>query len=337
MRIKRIMKELKRRRIGAALFGKQENIMALTGVSPSSALLKVDSRGACLYTDFRYFAEIRRKRPDLEIGDLARLSKEGLPGVRRIGYEADIAHSKFLALEKANPNSRLVEVGSIVASLRAVKTKDEIAKISKAERLTVKIWREASSSFRPGMTEIDMARKIRSLMAEYSDGEAFNTIVCIGANAAECHHVPDGTKWSGKEPILVDMGVRLDGVCSDLTRNLVPDTVSGEYRKVYAIVAKANRAAIAAVKAGMAAKDLDAVARKIISDAGYANCFGHSLGHGVGYEIHEAPTVSSKNPAVLEPGMVITIEPGIYLEGRLGVRIEDLVLVTQSGCKVLSR
>jgi Xaa-Pro aminopeptidase len=143
--------------------------------------------------------------------------------------------------------------------------------------------------------------------------------------------------WNGREPVLVDMGVRLNGYCSDLTRNLVPKSVRGLYRRVYALVEEANRAAIAAVKPGMTAAKLDKVARDIIKKGGFGRCFGHSLGHGVGYEIHEAPTVSAKSTAVIEPGMIFTVEPGIYLEGNLGVRIEDMVLVTEDGCEVLSR
>jgi Xaa-Pro aminopeptidase len=134
------------------------------------------------------------------------------------------------------------------------------------------------------------------------------------------------------------MGVKLAGFCSDLTRNLVSGSVRGLYRKVYRLVEEANRAAIAAVRPGITAAKLDKVARDIIKAGGFGKCFGHSLGHGVGYEIHEAPTVSAKNKEMsLMPGMIITIEPGIYLEGNLGVRIEDLVLVTEDGCEVLSR
>ncbi len=147
--------------------------------------------------------------------------------------------------------------------------------------------------------------------------------------------MPDDTVWRRGEPLLVDMGVKLDGVCSDMTRN-VKAAHDPEYAKVYDIVLKANEAAIAAARPGITAGALDAVARKIIRKAGYGKAFGHSLGHGVGYEIHEEPCAKQKSKTVLEPGMFVTIEPGIYLEGRLGVRIEDLVLITTTGCEVLS-
>jgi Xaa-Pro aminopeptidase len=219
-----------------------------------------------------------------------------------------------------------------------VKTPEELDAIRSAEKLNLEIWNEAKNRFRVGNTEREMAAIIKHLMIERGDGEAFDTIVCVGANAAECHHRPDDTPWNGREPILVDMGVKLAGVCSDLTRNIVPENIRGLYRKVFALVEAANQAAIAAVKPGITAARLDKVARDIITKGGFGKCFGHSLGHGVGYEIHEAPAISKRgNKTRLEPGMVFTIEPGIYLEGNLGVRIEDMVVVTDSGCEVLSR
>jgi Xaa-Pro aminopeptidase len=132
------------------------------------------------------------------------------------------------------------------------------------------------------------------------------------------------------------MGVKLCGYASDMTRNLISEKMSGLYKKVYGIVERAQKKAICAASPGLSAKDLDSVARKVIARSGYAKAFGHSLGHGVGLEIHEAPFASKKSDAVLKPGMVITIEPGIYLDGKLGVRIEDLVLITEQGCEILS-
>ena len=174
-------------------------------------------------------------------------------------------------------------------------------------------------------------------MIDRGEGEAFETIVCVGANAAECHHIPDGTVWDGREPVLVDMGVKLDGFCSDMTRCFGGVRRGGGlYAKIYSLVKRANLAAIAAVRPGMTCRALDKVARDVIAQAGYGRYFGHSLGHGVGLEIHERPFISGRSRERLEPGMVFTIEPGVYLEGRLGVRIEDVVLVTADGCEVLT-
>ena len=257
----------------------------------------------------------------------------------RLGFERAISAGLYLKLQTLFRGAKLVEAEDEVLNLRAVKTVDEITRIAAAEALNDAIWRDAQKDFRAGMTEKEMQRIIRAHMNARGDGEAFETIVCAGANAAECHHVPDDTVWHKGEPLLVDMGVKLDGVCSDMTRCIRPSrscAVSAEYEKIYSIVLEANMAAIAAAKPGMTGKALDKVARDVIRKAGYGKAFGHSLGHGVGYEIHEMPTASSKGETELKPGMLVTIEPGIYLEGKLGVRIEDLVLITTTGCEVLS-
>ena len=328
-RIDRLAEIAARHRLDDVLVFNEADIRALTGIECDSACLTLKA----FYTDFRYAAMVHRLAPWLKVRDIRRLKPRG----RRVGYCPSLSHARFLKLQNAAKGAEFVDVENEIKALRMVKTPEEREGIRAAEKLNVEIWNEAKEMFRAGMTEREMARIIKRLMVERGDGEAFETIVCVGANAAECHHRPDDTVWNGREPVLVDMGVKLGGYCSDLTRNLVPKSVRGLYRRVYALVEEANRAAVAAVKPGMTAAKLDKVARDIIKNGGFGKCFGHSLGHGVGYEIHEAPTVSVKGRTVIEPGMIFTIEPGIYLEGNLGVRIEDMVLVTENGCEVLSR
>lgn len=326
---------MRRRRLDALVIAGVFNLKAIAGVESDNACLVAAPKGRfALFTDFRYMSAVKRTAPSLVVRDIARFA---LPsGARRVGYERDIAHSRFLELSKAARRAKFVEIDRDLAQLRAEKTTDEIAAISRAAALNSRIWAMAQERFRPGMTEREMARVVKSLMARLGDGEAFNTIVCVGANAAECHHVPDDTRWNGREAILVDMGVRLGGYCSDMTRCIPPKRQSSLYRRVYSLVKSANEAAIAAIAPGKRARDIDAVARKIIRQAGFGKCFGHSLGHGVGVEVHEGPVCSVKSDWVLKEGMVVTVEPGVYLEGNLGVRIEDLVLVTKTGPRVLS-
>jgi Xaa-Pro aminopeptidase len=322
-----------------AIVADEANILSLAGVKCDSACLAVTPRETRLFTDFRYFAEIRRTAPWIKTGDISRLGGSkpfSKKKFSRVGYESSIAHSRFLKFEKAFPGAEFVDVLSEVSALRAVKTTREIDAIREAAELNDRIWREVSAKFKPGMTERDMAREIKLAMVRLGDGEAFATIVCIGRNAAECHHVPDDTVWNGKEPILVDMGVKLRGYCSDMTRCIKPARKSAAYSKVYDAVLEANRLATAAAKPGMTGRELDAIARRHLSRCGFGKAFGHSLGHGVGFEVHEAPAVSKKSKSVLEPGMIVTIEPGVYLEGNLGVRIEDLVVITEDGCEPLS-
>ena len=333
-----------KKRLDAILLFGEANVRAVTDVTCDNGCLVVRPGEAPVFlTDFRYVPMAHRVAPWLKTVQLrrgqtfAQAAKRLLPrGVRRLGYEGSVPASRYLSLEKAFRRAALVDVAEDVLALRAVKTLPEIAKITEAVALNDEIWLLARKEIHPGMTEKDIQRVIRGFMNALGDGEAFETIVCAGANAAECHHVPDDTVWRRGEPLLVDMGVKFQGVCSDMTRN-VKAARDPEYAKVYGIVLAANEAAIAAAKPGITAGALDKVARDVIRKAGYGKAFGHSLGHGVGYEIHEEPTARAKSRTVLEPGMFVTIEPGIYLEGKLGVRIEDLALITPDGCRVITR
>jgi Xaa-Pro aminopeptidase len=374
-RLESLARRAVRRRLDAVLLFGEANIRSVTDVICDNGCLVVSPHEATTFiTDFRYVPMAHRVAPWLKTVQLKRgqsfadAAKAVLPrGVRRLGYEGSVPTNRYLSIRKAFRRAELVDVAEDVLALRAVKTLPEIAKITRAVALNDEIWSLARKEIRPGMTEKDIQRVIRGFMNALGDGEAFETIVCAGANAAECHHVPDDTVWRRGEPLLVDMGVKLDGVCSDMTRciglkiedlrlknegctrassknrrgkkilNPQSSIFNQEYSKIYSIVLEANRAAIAAARPGMTCGALDKVARDIIRKAGYGKAFGHSLGHGVGYEIHEEPTARAKSKTVLEPGMFVTIEPGIYLEGKLGVRIEDLVLITPDGCKVITR
>ena len=339
MRTEELKKIAQRRKLDLVLAADQANIRALTGINCDNAILQFAIRNSQftieLFTDFRYIPMVHRVAPKLKCRDIKSLGKGEKGKGKRIGYESTISHARFLEWQKKFPKAKFVDISKDLAAIRAVKTPDEIAALRAAEKLNCEIWETARGKFKAGMTERQMARIIQKLMIEHGEGEAFDTIVCIGKNAAECHHEPDDTVWNGREPVLVDIGVKLNGVCSDLTRNLIPHP-SSLYRKVYSLVLKANLAAIAAAKPGMTGKALDKVARDVIKKGGFGKCFGHSLGHGVGYEIHESPYASKKGDMVLKPGMLVTIEPGIYLEDNLGVRIEDLILITETGCEVLS-
>ena len=333
MRMDSLLRLANRRRLDQFLLCEPANVRAFTGVASDSAVVTRDA----IYTDFRYLPAARRMSKGLAVRDIKRL-KGALPrsAGRRIGFESSIPHSRFLLLSGLFPRAKFVDISKELGEIRAVKTADEIAALCAAAKLSAEIWKEASGRFAAGMSELDMARAIRRLMVERGDGEAFQTIVCVGKNAAECHHEPDGTVWDGREPVLVDMGVKLGGVCSDMTRNIVPRRPTPRYRQAYDLVRRAHDAAIEAARPGITARQLDAVARNVIRAGGLGRRFGHALGHGVGYEIHEAPTVSKRCDMVLKEGMVFTIEPGVYVEGDFGIRIEDTVLLTSTGCEVIT-
>ena len=338
---------LRRRNISIAMVFGETNQRGLAGFGCDNGILCVDSflsfPKPLYFTDFRYIPAVKREAPWLKVYDISKFNvRDFVPakGAFKVGFEGSIPASRYIELQKAfGKRAKFVDIANDVLMLRAVKTPAEIAKLAAAEALNDKIWGQALKEFKPGMTEKDMQRIIRAWMNALGDGEAFETIVCVGANAAECHHVPDDTMWRKGEPLLVDMGVKLDGYCSDMTRCIrsrEPGMRGAKYNEIYDLVLAANRAAIDAVKPGITGKKLDSVARKIISRAGFGKYFGHALGHGVGLYIHELPVASKRSDTVLKPGMLVTIEPGVYIEGELGVRIEDLVLVTKDGCEVLS-
>ena len=346
------MRLARRRRLDAVVLFGQKNILSLTGIDCDNGALVIADGRIRYATDFRYVPAVRRLAPGFPVtdchrdlnGTVLRFLRDVRP-LRRIGFEGDVPASRYLDLAKRLPRAKFIDIGSEILDLRAVKTPEEIARLTTTVALNDRIWSMAQKDFRSGMTEKDIQRIIRAYMNALGDGESFETIVCAGANAAECHHVSDDTVWRKGEPLLVDMGVKLDGVCSDMTRCIPAGgkKIKGkkgqtsEYNKIYRLVRKANLAAIAAAKPGVTGRQLDAVARRIIRKAGYGKAFGHALGHGVGYEIHESPVASPRSVTVLRPGMTFTIEPGIYLPGKLGVRIEDLVVITKTGCEVLSR
>jgi Xaa-Pro aminopeptidase len=318
----------------------RKNLKAFAGLDCDNGILRIEKKSrktaqAVFYTDFRYASAARRVCRGIEVEDIKnfRLSKKS----SRVGYEISVPHSRFVDLAKFCPSASFVDISEGIAKIRAVKTPEEIKALRDAIALNDKIWTLAQKKFKYGMTELEMARIIKTLFAKYSDGEAFNTIVCVGKNAAECHHEPDNTVWRESDPLLVDMGLMLNGYCSDMTRNILPRRPSKLYRKVYDLVKKANYEAAKAIKPNVKASDIDKIARNIIKDGGFGECFGHSLGHGVGLQVHEGPILSKKSDWTLEEGMIFSVEPGIYLEDNLGVRIEDLVLVTNNGYEVLTQ
>ena len=347
-RLAAFVTRLRRRHLTVAIVCGEANQKGLFGFGCDNGRLCVPSDGSApvFYTDFRYIPEARRKTPWMRVRPLSRFTADvsGLlrGGPQKVGYEGSITASKFLELKKLFRRAAFVDVGKELLLLRAVKTPHEIAKIAAAVALNDRIWREVRREIKPGMTEKEIQRIIRAWMNALGDGEAFETIVCAGANAAECHHVPDDTVWRRGDSLLVDMGVKLDGYCSDMTRCIRgtagrKNGIPSRYDEIYALVLSANRAAVAAARPGITGQDLDAVARRVIAKAGYGKLFGHGLGHGVGLEIHEYPVLSKRFTTALKPGMFVTIEPGIYIEGELGVRIEDLVLITKDGCEVVSQ
>ena len=343
-RMKRLVKLVKRLKLDAVLFFDELTNYYFTGLSSDNGVLEVRAKDEPVYrTDFRYLVMAKRVAPWLKSEALWRPKDEAavlegiFEGARRIGYEGSLSAARYKSLEGALPSVEWVDVRSHLLALRAVKSPAEQQAIRKAVAYNDAVLQSWIPHRKEGETEWEIRTRLRGLMDYVGQGEAFDTIVCVGKNGAECHHEPDETVYTKGKPLLIDMGVKVDHYCSDMTRCLCWGKPAKLFLELHRIVHEANRAAIAAVKPGAVCADIDAVARGIIEKAGYGKAFAHSLGHGVGLFIHESPSFAPLCKTVLEPGMVITVEPGVYLPGRAGVRLEDMVLVTKTGCEVLTQ
>jgi Xaa-Pro aminopeptidase len=349
-RQKKLREHLARTRFDALLVSHLPNMRYLCGFTGSAGLLLVEESGSVFFTDVRYDTQAHEevKSAKVVIARQAALAAVAeWMGKRRktrrpssIALEADhstLAERKRL-IELLPEGIRLKESSSVVENLRMVKDADELAKIRAAVDLGAKLFDRALEVLRPGMKEVEVAAEME-LAARRAGAEAmsFPTIIAAGQRSAlphgraSSHTIPSGAF------VVCDFGVILDGYCSDQTRTVwVGSSVGSDTRQAYEAVRQAQQAAIDAVRPGVTTGQVDAAARKVLQRVGLGRYFTHSTGHGVGLEIHEAPRVASGQTQVLEPRMVITIEPGVYFPGKWGVRIEDMVVVTSAGREVLT-
>jgi Xaa-Pro aminopeptidase len=269
--------------------------------------------------------------------DVAEILKE--IGAKRVGFEDEaLSVADFRKLgEEAGHTVEWAPLEGAIADLRMIKDSAEIEAIAKACAITDQALASALSRLEPGDTELDLKRSLEDAMrALGADGPGFGTIVASGPNAARPHHSSGSRQIERGEPIIIDMGAEVDGYRADLTRTVCLGEPTPELAKVYNVVLDAHRAAIASVRAGKTGKEIDDAARNVIAAAGYGDQFIHGLGHGVGLRIHEGPSASQRSSHVLAAGMTLTIEPGIYIPGWGGVRIENLVVVEENGCRDLT-
>jgi Xaa-Pro aminopeptidase len=336
------------REIEALLVSTPENRRYMSGFTGSAGYLLISRKDAVLATDFRYIEQSQQQAPDFSIeriaGSLAWLpDKMSEMGVRTIGFESDhmtvAIHSKMTkALEEGGSEATMVATTGIVEELRAVKTPEEIELLTRAVEIADAAMDRVGPTIEPGMTEEQVAWELEKTMRELgAEGPSFETIVGAGPNGALPHHRADGTVIKTGDPVVIDMGARYQGYCSDLTRTLFVGEPDDAFREIYNTVLRAQLEAEARVTAGMTGKETDAIARDIIVQAGHGDNFGHSLGHGIGLAVHESPGVGPNSDGTIEDGMVFTVEPGIYMPGWGGVRIEDMAVMENGRARVLSR
>jgi Xaa-Pro aminopeptidase len=320
-------------------------------LTESSGVLLITRERAFLLTDFRYLEWARQEVLGLEVLMYSQSLGETLAGllkdlqVRVLGFEETyLTYRQYQRLAKAAADAGLSvdwqPVNSMVETLREAKALEEVAVIRRALALTEETLVEVAQTLAPGQTEAQVAWEIeRRLREKGAEGLAFTPIVAAGPNSAQPHHHPGDYRLQEGEPIIIDLGARVDGYCADLTRTFILGPPDEHFRKIYDLVRQAQKRAEQDLRAGMDSRAGDALARDMIAAAGYAEAFGHSLGHGVGLAVHEAPSLSphKDRATILKSGSIVTVEPGIYLTGWGGVRLEDLALLHDDRAEVLTK
>ena len=334
-RIRKLRARMKELSLDALLVTALPNIRYLTGFSGSNGLAVVTARGAGFFTDSRYrlqsAGEVKRftrritSRP---LFDEAAASKL-LQGCAAAGFESDaVTYAQFRRLRKAFPRLSLRPVAGLVENIAIVKDSAEIALLARAGKIADAVFRDLCAAIAPGMTELEVAAEISWLVRRHgAERDAFDVIVASGARGALPHARPTRKKLRSGEFVTIDFGATVRGYCSDMARTIAIGRPPARLRAAYAAVQEAHGAALRAAKAGMRASELDAVARTRIAAHRLGKYFTHSLGHGLGLRVHERPRVSALSNEILRAGSVITIEPGVYIPGVGGVRIEDAVVL----------
>jgi Xaa-Pro aminopeptidase len=331
------------------LISQAENRRYLSGFTGSSGWLLISEQNAILLTDFRYVEQAKGESPDFEIIQSKQELRNWLPdlasdsGWHKLGFEANFtsyhSYNKLSeAIKTKRVNLELVPTTDLVEQIRSVKEPEELEFITKAIELTDAAFEQTKAIIRPGITEKETAWEIEKFLRQQGSEEMpFEIIVASGPNSALPHARPTEKVIRSGDPVLIDMGARISGYCSDFSRTLFLDKADKTMQEIYDIVLKAQSFAIERIGAGMHAPEADRLARNIIEQAGYGDSFGHGLGHGVGLAVHEFPALGPNSCDSLLDGMVFTVEPGIYLAGQGGVRIEDMVVLENGKVKVLTK
>ncbi len=335
---------------------KPENRRYLSGftaedsfLTESSGSLLIDGGNRLLITDSRYTTAASNEAPAFAVYTLKKNFVEDFPDFTqkltfsKLGFEEDYVtwdlHRKITEkMGELSPPAALVPLNSMVDNMREIKEPFEIAALEKAADLISEILKVVISALKPGVTEKDVAWRIQSLARDAgADGLSFPSIVASGPNSALPHAVPTDRKLGRREPVIIDAVVRLNGYCSDMTRTVFLGEPDNTFKTVYRTVLRARSEALKQIQPSVESTQVDAAARNIIKDAGFGSYFGHGLGHGVGLATHEGPRLGPKNATPLRTGCVFTVEPGIYIPGKGGVRLEEMVVLESGGPRILTR
>lgn len=344
-RLQKLRQGLAEKEIEALFISQPENRRYLSGFDGSSGYLLITPEETVLATDFRYLEQAKSQAPDYEIFEITNDIADWFPrltaGLKTLGFEA--GHVTFAMYRKLTDTLKptqlkMVPVDRLVESLRAIKEPEEIEFITKAAEIADSAVEYIEDFIHTGISEEEVAWEIEKFLRQKGSGALpFEVIVASGPNAALPHAKPSSRPIRTGEPIIIDMGARYKGYCSDLTRTFCLGTPDETFNKIYDTVLGAQLTALAIIEEGMSGEQVDSLAREVIEQAGYGQSFGHGLGHGIGLVPHEMPRVGPKSAEPLTPGMVFTIEPGIYISGWGGVRIEDIVVMENGKSRVISK
>jgi Xaa-Pro aminopeptidase len=343
-RVTRLREQISKLPIDGMLVVKPENRRYISGFTGSAGYLLITEKDAVLLTDFRYTEQASEQAPHFQVLDHGISAPEGIRnqlqalGIKRLGFEKDyLTYGTFSLYSEKFAPVELVPVEGIVEKLRAIKDKYEIETIRKAAGIADAAFSHILGFLKPGVRERDIALELEYFMKKQgAKGASFDIIVASGVRSSLPHGVASDKVMEHGEFVKMDFGALYNGYCSDITRTVVLGEANDKQREIYGIVLEAQLQALERLAPGMTGKEADAVARDIIKARGYGENFGHSLGHGIGLYIHEDPRLSSQSDDILQPGMVVTVEPGIYVPGFGGVRIEDDVVLTDTGIEILT-
>lgn len=340
MKIEQIRAALAAHSLDAIVLTDEKNRRYATGFHSTAGAVYVSAKQAVFYTDFRYIEAARARITDAEVREIvpgrsyAGVVNELIraDGAQKVALEDDcLTHADYLRWSDSLC-AEAVPQGDLMDTLRTVKSRDELDKIVCAQRIAERAFSNILTEIKPGVTEHEIAARLTYLMLHYgAENMSFDPIVVSGANSSKPHGVPSDKPIAAGDFVTMDFGCIYDGYCSDMTRTVAVSSVTDEMRRVYQTVLEAQLAGIQVARAGVTGQAVDGAARQRIAAAGYGDCFGHGFGHGVGLNIHESPNASTRSEQPLPAGAVLTAEPGIYLPGRFGVRIEDMLYLTADG------
>lgn len=351
-RLERLMKKLPfyecDKKVDAAMIFSEINRMYFSGFKSSNGVILLTRNECYFITDFRYYEAAINNIKNMKVVIASDLKKDLLEIIKKHNIKNILLECNGLSLAESLKFEKWIEkenvsfikstiLEDIISSIRSIKENKELKNIKVAQEISEKALNELLSTLKPGMREKEIAFNLEILIRkEGAEATSFDLIVASGKNSSMPHAVPTDKPLENGDFITIDMGAVYNGYRSDMTRTVALGRISEKQRSVYNLVLAAQNKAIKSIKSGVLCKKIDKIVRCFIYENGYEGCFGHALGHGVGLEIHESPFLSARSKQVLKSGMVVTIEPGIYLKNEFGVRIEDIVVVTEQGCQNLT-